>query len=112
MTRVRPGWAREPGRPYTAAAVTVQTGTEETIAAAVRAAHVPSLLAALAQTTGDLSLLRDELRPDPVRVREPTGGMSRDQRIAARGLAAEVLATVLPAPPPVLHDRDSIARIL
>lgn len=100
--------------------MTVQTDTEEVIAAAVRAAHVPSLLAALAQTTGDVSLLRDDLRPDPARVREPSGGMSKEQRAAARLLAAEVLAAALPvegspaaAPArPALHDRKSIAQIL
>ena len=35
--------------------------------------------------------LRDDLRPDPERVREPTGGYSREQRLAARKLAAETL---------------------
>ena len=45
------------------------------IEAMVRAASPPALLAALAQATGDLGLLRDDLRPDPEHVREPTGGL-------------------------------------
>ena len=61
------------------------------IEAMVRVASPPALLAALAQATGDLSLLRDDLRPDPDRLRDPGGGMSREQRLAARLLAAETL---------------------
>jgi 4-hydroxyacetophenone monooxygenase len=61
------------------------------IEAMVQGASPPALLAALAQATGDLGLLRDDLRPDPERVREPTGGYSREQRVAARKLAAETL---------------------
>src|SRR4051812_16384449 len=54
-------------------------------------AHVPALLVALAQATGDLSLLRDELRPDPARVQEPHGGMTKDQWVAGHELAAAAL---------------------
>lgn len=61
------------------------------IDAMVRVASPPALLAALAQATGDLSMLRDDLRQDPDRLREPQGGMSREQRLAARHLAAETL---------------------
>ena len=51
---------------------------------------LPPLLAALAYVTGDLSLLRDELRPDP-RVAEPQGGLTDEQQAAARELALEAL---------------------
>ena len=61
------------------------------IEAMVRVASPPALLAALAQATGDLRLLRAELRPQPDRLRDPGGGMSREQRLAARLLAAETL---------------------
>jgi 4-hydroxyacetophenone monooxygenase len=64
------------------------------IEAMVRVASPPALLAALAQATGDLSLLRDDLRPEPDRLRDPNGGMSREQRQAARELAAETLRGV------------------
>jgi 4-hydroxyacetophenone monooxygenase len=72
------------------------------IEAMVRVASPPALLAALAQATGDLSLLRDELRQDPDRLREPQGGMSREQRRAGRHLAAETLRR--------LRDGDIIAE--
>jgi 4-hydroxyacetophenone monooxygenase len=58
---------------------------------AVARAHLPSLLAALADATGDLSLLRDELRPDPDHAREPNGGLTPAQRAAARRLAVDVI---------------------
>jgi 4-hydroxyacetophenone monooxygenase len=61
------------------------------IEAMVRVAAPPSLLAALAQATGDLSLLRDDLRPAADQLRDPNGGMSREQRAAARELAAATL---------------------
>src|SRR6478752_3135723 len=43
------------------------------IEAMVRIASPPALLAALAQATGDLSLLRDDLRPAPGQLRDPGG---------------------------------------
>jgi 4-hydroxyacetophenone monooxygenase len=69
----------------------VDATDDETIARIVRRAYLPPLLAALAQATGDLSLLRDDLRPDPNRAREPQGGMSTEQREAAREVAVEAL---------------------
>ncbi len=64
---------------------------EAAVRAIVRRAYLPPLIAALAQATGDLSLLRDDLRPDPTRAREAQGGMSQEQRAAARDLAAQVI---------------------
>ncbi|HEY5014852.1 MAG TPA: FAD/NAD(P)-binding protein, partial [Acidimicrobiia bacterium] len=61
----------------------------------VRRAYLPPLIAALAQATGDLSLLRDDLRPDPTRARENQGGMTAGQREAARDLALVTLKRVL-----------------
>ena len=42
------------------------TATDDEIRAALAEAEVPPLLPALAYVTGDLSLLRDDLRPDPI----------------------------------------------
>src|SRR4051812_44753482 len=72
-------------------AETVSDVDRELLADAVRTAYLPALLIALAQSLGDLSLLRDDLRPDPARVQEPTAGYSREQREAARELAIERL---------------------
>ena len=41
------------------------TDDDATIRTALESADVPPLLAAVAHLTGDLSLLRDDLRPDP-----------------------------------------------
>ncbi|MEY2432366.1 MAG: 4-hydroxyacetophenone monooxygenase [Acidimicrobiaceae bacterium] len=67
------------------------TPDRELLADAVRTAYLPALLIALAQALGDLSLLRDDLRPDPARVQEPAAGLTREQRAAARELAIESL---------------------
>ena len=50
------------------------------------------LLAAVAYATGDLSVLRDELRPDPTRLLEPDGGVDGDRLALARQLAFDALA--------------------
>jgi 4-hydroxyacetophenone monooxygenase len=57
----------------------------------VRKGALLPLLAALAHTTGDLSLLADELRPDPAHIREPQGGLSGEQRAEARQAIAAAL---------------------
>ncbi|MBV8949733.1 MAG: NAD(P)/FAD-dependent oxidoreductase [Actinobacteria bacterium] len=61
------------------------------ITAAVEDAYLPGLLAALAHATGDLSLLRPELRPDPNRMREPQGGLPPERIAEARALARDAL---------------------
>ncbi|HEY2430200.1 MAG TPA: NAD(P)/FAD-dependent oxidoreductase, partial [Acidimicrobiales bacterium] len=85
--------------------------TDETVAAMVRYAHLPSLLAALAYATGDLSLLRDDLRPDAARAQEPHGGLSSEQRRTGRRLAAEVISRGLPEHPGA-PDRDSLRQMM
>ncbi len=67
------------------------TATDEEITAALEDAVLPPLLAALAHVTGDLSLLRDDLRIDPMLIAEPQGGMTEAQQAAARQLAFDVL---------------------
>ena len=95
-----------------AAGDTALTATDARVAAAVRAAHLPSLLAALAHTTGDLSLLRDDLRPDPARSREPHGGLSREQRAAGRELAVRVIASLGEVEGVPRRDRETIRQVM
>ena len=64
---------------------------DATIRSALEDADVPALLPALAHITGDLSLLREDLRIDPARMIEDQGGLSEEQIAAARALAAEAL---------------------
>ena len=67
------------------------TATDEEIRAALDDAVLPPLLAALAHVTGDLSLLRDDLRIDPMLIAEPQGGLTEEQQATARQLALDVL---------------------
>ena len=85
----------------------------ELLSEAVRSAYLPALLVALAQALGDLSLLRDDLRPDPDRVQEPSAGLSREQREAARELAIESLEllTELPARDVPHADDETLRRM-
>jgi 4-hydroxyacetophenone monooxygenase len=88
--------------------------SDDEIRRALDEAEIPPLLPALAYATGDLSLLRDELRPDPRLLALPQGGLSDAQQDAARALAFEVLTRFRdhgsrPAPPP---SSDELVRIM
>jgi 4-hydroxyacetophenone monooxygenase len=67
------------------------TETDAEIQAALADAELPPLLPALAYLTGDLSLLRAELRPDPVMLAMPQGGLTDEQQAAVRQLALQTL---------------------
>ena len=68
---------------------------DATIRDAVDCADVPALLPAVAQLTGDLTLLREDLRPDQDRLLEPDAGLSPEQVAEARDLAFGALRTHL-----------------
>ncbi len=90
------------------------TETDDEIRAILLQAEIPPLLPALAYLTGDLTLLRDELRPDPLLVALPQGGLTPEQQDAARALALDVLgrwrdAGCVPAPVP---SDDALLRIM
>jgi 4-hydroxyacetophenone monooxygenase len=78
---------------------------DEAIRDALGHARVVPLLAAVAYATGDLSVLRDDLRPDPLRLVEPDGGVDGERAAQARALAHGALVRFrddgsVPAPPP------------
>ncbi|HVN52072.1 MAG TPA: FAD-dependent oxidoreductase [Acidimicrobiales bacterium] len=77
---------------------------DDQLAELVRRGALIPLLVALAHTTGDLSLLSDELRPDPTRIREPQGGLSGEQRAQARRTVAAALRDWDRAGRPVVDD--------
>ena len=82
---------------------------DEAIRTAIEDAHLPSLLPALAQITGDLSLLRDDLVPETVVLADPQGGLSPEKLAEARELALRTLADwrdagSVVAEPPSLRD--------
>ena len=88
--------------------------TDDEIRAVLVEAEIPPLLPALAYLTGDLALLRDDLRPDPALLGLPHGGLTDAQQHDARALALDVLLNfrdggcVAAAPP----SRDDLLRIL
>ncbi len=92
------------------AAIEPITATDDEIARALDEAEIPPLLPALAYLTGDLSLLRDDLRSDPMLAAAlPQGGLTEDQQATARALALDVLvrfrdAGSIAAPPPTDDD--------
>src|SRR3954467_11212294 len=105
--------AAAPSSPFVAAIEPITAGDDE-IREALEAAEVPPLLPALAYATGDLSLLRDDLRPDPLSFSMPQGGLSEVQLEKARALAFDALVTFRdggsrPAPAP--SDAD-LLRIM
>ena len=67
------------------------TASDDEIRQALEVSDVPALLPALAHVTGDLSLLRDDLRIDPLLMGEEQGGLTPDQIAAARALALDAL---------------------
>ena len=85
------------------------TAGDDEIARALADAEIPPLLPALAYLTGDLTLLRPDLRPDPLLGSLPQGGLTAEQLAAARALAHEVLigfrdGGCVAAPPPTEAD--------
>src|SRR4051812_28702973 len=72
-------------------------------------AEIPPLLPALAYLTGDLSLLREDLRPDPLMMAMPQGGLTDEQQATARQLALETLTRFRDSgcqPAPLPSDDD------
>ncbi|MEZ5557918.1 MAG: NAD(P)/FAD-dependent oxidoreductase [Pseudomonadales bacterium] len=67
------------------------TATDGDIAAALEQAHVPSLLAALVHLTGDVSLIRGDLRLAPDFFGDPQGGLSEAQQTRVRRMALDAL---------------------
>ncbi|HEX7168060.1 MAG TPA: NAD(P)/FAD-dependent oxidoreductase [Acidimicrobiales bacterium] len=84
------------------------------LAGAVRESAVAALLPALAQVTGDMTLLRDDLRPDPSRALEPEGGLSEQQLEEMRELATAALVRYRDAGSPVAGapSDDDLRRMM
>jgi 4-hydroxyacetophenone monooxygenase len=90
------------------------TESDDELRAILLEAVLPPLLPALAYLTGDLSLLREGLRPDPLLFQLPDGGFTDDQADEIRRLALDALIAFRdggcrPAPP--LADAD-VLRIM
>ncbi len=84
------------------------------IADADLAAFLPPLLPAIAYATGDLSILDDSLRPDPMGLREDHAGLTPEQQARIREVAAHALirfrdAGSVPHPP---AGREVLGRLM
>lgn len=66
--------------------------TDSQIGDAVKEAFLPALLPALAHLTGDLSILRDHLRPDPLLAAQEQGGLTPIQQAEIREIALGILS--------------------
>jgi 4-hydroxyacetophenone monooxygenase len=87
--------------------------SDEQIRAALVDAELPPLLPALAYLTGDLTLLRPHLRPDPMLLGMPQGGLTDEQQSEVRELALDAIvryrdAGCRPAPTPSDADLQTI----
>ena len=84
------------------------TADDDTIKAVVAQADLPALLVAVAHTTGDLSLLKPTLRPDPAQLLAPDAGLTSRQLKTGRLLATQALIRYRdagsPPPPPVTPE--------
>jgi 4-hydroxyacetophenone monooxygenase len=95
-------------------AIEAITESDDEIRAAIAEAEIPPLLPALAYLTGDLTLLREELRPNPLMLGMPQGGLEEAQLAVARQLAFDAIVRFrdggsVAAPPP---ERDVLLRIM
>ena len=75
---------------------------DDQLKAALVDAHIPSLMLALVHLTGDMDLLRGDIRPH-MQFLNPDDGLTDQQRGWVRDLALEVLATHRDTPAP-FHD--------
>ncbi|MCB0993615.1 MAG: NAD(P)/FAD-dependent oxidoreductase, partial [Acidimicrobiales bacterium] len=82
---------------------------DATIRAHLEGLPVVALLTTVAHATGDLSLLREDLRPDLTKMLAPDDGYDATQLETARRLAADALArhrdAGSPPPPPLSEDQ-------
>ena len=95
-------------------AVEAITESDDEIAAALQDAVLAPLLPALAYLTGDLTLLRSELRPDPLLIGQPFNGYTDEQQAEIRALALDALVRYRdggchPAPSP--SDEDLLSML-
>ena len=93
------------------------TATDEEFRAALEVADLPALLPALAHVTGDHSLLRPELRIDPLLMGDDQGGLTPEQQAAIRELALQTssrsaTAAASTAPMPTGADLQDILEYI
>src|ERR1700730_12402289 len=84
------------------------TTSDEEIAEALLDVSIPTLMLSLVHMSGDPSLIRGELRPAGLFLREVQGYMSEEDKAAVRKIALEVIAGYrdrgCPEPEPIGQD--------
>jgi len=97
--------------PPTAADITAD---DATIASALGGSVVGALLPAVAQLTGDLSVLRGDLQPDPDNIMDPQAGLSAAQVAEARQVALDALVAHRDAgnPPAPEPDAETLRTLM
>jgi 4-hydroxyacetophenone monooxygenase len=90
------------------------TLADDEIRAAVTDAAVAPLVCAIAQLTGDLSVLRPELQPDMTKIFEPNAGYSDERLALARDVATDALIRYRDAgsTPAATPTGDALRRLL
>ena len=78
---------------------------DDTIRAALEDANIPALMVSLVHLTGDMDIVRGEIRPRARNLADPQAGVKEDQQAVVREIAFEVLkayrdrgCTLPPAP--------------
>ena len=90
------------------------TADDDTIRAAVHDADPVPLLVSVAHITGDITLLREDLRPDTTNILDPMAGLNDDLIGEIRELAAEALIRYRDAgsQPPAHPSDEDLRRML
>ena len=90
------------------------TATDDEIRAAVAQADPVPLLASVAFITGDMSLLRDDLRPNTEMILDPLAGLTEEKMAEMRELAVAALAQYRDAgcPAPEHPSEDALRTMI
>ncbi|MBD3647374.1 MAG: NAD(P)/FAD-dependent oxidoreductase, partial [Pseudomonadales bacterium] len=90
------------------------TEDDATLEAALEEANIPALMTALVHLTGDVSIVRSDIRPDNAFFGDPQGGIPEDQQKEIRRLALQALKDYRDRDcelPPV-PDEDTIREMM
>jgi 4-hydroxyacetophenone monooxygenase len=90
------------------------TADDATIREALVGADLASLTPALVHMTGDLSLLRDEFRPNPLELMAPQAGISDEAQVELREIAFKIITAMRDGTfePAKTLDDDAMARVI
>ena len=90
------------------------TADAETIKAALEKANIPALMVSLAILTGDMSLIRGEIRPQTRTLGDRTYGITEEQQAMVRKQALEILKRYRDrgSPRPAIPSMDQVREMM